>query len=131
MEWNTGSCSVCAFVRVFACTRERRRVQERGQLEMLCFTWSGSALGANYAVILQLEQVIFSSLLRLRKTGSTVSGSNKCSTVLSDQKQPGDRWQSARVCVNEHVCVQEEPGVHLQVPFVAISVMYRWQSVCG
>lgn len=59
MEWNRGSCSACAFVRVFVCTRERWRVQERGQLEMQCLTWSGSALGANYAVILQLEQVFF------------------------------------------------------------------------
>lgn len=55
MEWQSGSCSVCASLRVFVCVE---RVQKRGQLELHCFTWPGSAFEANYAVILQLEQVI-------------------------------------------------------------------------
>lgn len=51
----SGTAEAAVFVFLYVCVE---RVQKRGQLELHCFTWPGSALEANYAVILQPEQVI-------------------------------------------------------------------------
>lgn len=66
--WQTGSCPVLKSEASNGVAQRKpqclcfctsvERVHKRGQLELHCFTWPGSALEANYAVILQTEQVI-------------------------------------------------------------------------
>lgn len=63
-----------------------------------------------------------------------MNGSNKRSTIPSEQKQLRDCCQEVCLCA---VCeclraLKMRPGVVLRVkvPFVAISVMYILQSVC-